>query len=255
MSSAFTSVALAGAVGLLAFSLPAHAVQTIDLGKESGTVSIVPLLGAGSATVLTLASGSPPAPVSFSNLDVGLTGTNSTGNDLAGSALLVSTAYGYSTYLVSETGLTLKSPGEFSFQGGSLFLTGRQTLTETAYLDTADDAYGGFASGTSGTLLGTASFNSTNCQFGSCSDQFHLTDNVALSTPFSVTEVFTIDNPHGSANGVNGQIEVLMAPENPTPGGTPGVPEASTWVMMAIGLAGLGFAGYSRSRQARAIVA
>ena len=33
---------------------------------------------------------------------------------------------------------------------------------------------------------------------------------------------------------------------------TPGTPEPSTWVMMLVGFAGLGFAGYRASRQSAA---
>jgi hypothetical protein len=36
---------------------------------------------------------------------------------------------------------------------------------------------------------------------------------------------------------------------------TPGTPEASTWAMMSLGFAGLGFAGYRKARAVKALSA
>jgi threonine/homoserine/homoserine lactone efflux protein len=44
--------------------------------------------------------------------------------------------------------------------------------------------------------------------------------------------------------GLNGPVGIAI-------GGTPTVPEPSTWAMMLLGFAGLGYAGYRRARAAR----
>ena len=59
-----------------------------------------------------------------------------------------------------------------------------------------------------------------------------------------------------AANGGTGYFSLeeavsLSAP----PVITPGTPEASTWAMMLLGFAGLGFAGYRKARAVKALSA
>jgi PEP-CTERM motif len=51
---------------------------------------------------------------------------------------------------------------------------------------------------------------------------------------------FCFDNSCGQGGYAVGQVEVF---------GSPAVPEPSTWAMMLLGFAGLGFAGYRRTRK------
>ena len=64
----------------------------------------------------------------------------------------------------------------------------------------------------------------------------------SLTSPFSLTEQFTLALPaHGELLN-RGQAIVLSS-----------VPEPSTWAMMLIGFAGLGFAAFRGRRRARTI--
>jgi PEP-CTERM motif len=63
-----------------------------------------------------------------------------------------------------------------------------------------------------------------------------------FSSPFSI-----VTNALGTVN-VGGEIEALeFAPQSPPTG----VPEPSTWAMMLLGFAGLGFVGYRQTAKAR----
>jgi PEP-CTERM motif len=62
------------------------------------------------------------------------------------------------------------------------------------------------------------------------------------ATTLDVVDTMTVSGPHGSdATGVSNSFVER------------GVPEASTWVMMLLGFAGLGFAGYRSSRKSIAL--
>ena len=92
---------------------------------------------------------------------------------------------------------------------------------------------------TPGNLIHTFTNSATNV-VDAFSDDF--AGVVSDSGPFSLTEqaVFTL-TPFGQLIN-RGQTEVKLA-----------VPEPSTWAMMLLGFAGLGYAGFRKARSARSI--
>ena len=63
-----------------------------------------------------------------------------------------------------------------------------------------------------------------------------------MTAPFSMTEQFSLSLPAGGELTSRGQTLVFST-------GTNGIPEPSTWAMVAIGFAGLGFAAYRGRRR------
>jgi hypothetical protein len=59
------------------------------------------------------------------------------------------------------------------------------------------------------------------------------------SNPFSAFPALTNDP----------LAQIILTIDATVTGGTPAIPEVSTWAMMAIGFAGLGFAGYRKARR------
>jgi hypothetical protein len=66
---------------------------------------------------------------------------------------------------------------------------------------------------------------------------------VDVTSPFSVTELYQISSG-GLSGSANDTIDLSAV-----------VPEMSTWAMMLLGFAGLGYAGYRTSRRAAAAAA
>jgi hypothetical protein len=114
------------------------------------------------------------------------------------------------------------------------------TVTETTYFDAGNTAFG------TGTQLATATFTSigTNAPVTSVVD--------ALA-PYSITEEYDVTFSLPAPPTALSTISLTTTTDGPIPI----VPEPSTWMMMAIGFAGLGYAGYRRGRgsQFRASVA
>jgi hypothetical protein len=54
-------------------------------------------------------------------------------------------------------------------------------------------------------------------------------------------------------NLVNGSIDIAQSSASIDVSSTPVVPETSTWAMMLLGFAGLGYAGYRRARSGRTL--
>jgi hypothetical protein len=61
---------------------------------------------------------------------------------------------------------------------------------------------------------------------------------------FSITELFQIVNPN--ITPISGQMTTYLYPN-----GGQMVPEASTWAMLGLGFAGIGFVGFQRRRETR----
>jgi hypothetical protein len=108
------------------------------------------------------------------------------------------------------------------------------SVTETTYFDALDRAYG------TGTKLATATFTAEGENLGVTKivDAFH---------PYSITEEYQVTIPVAAPPTVLSTISMDTTTEGPIT-----IPEPSTWTMMALGFAGLGYAAYGRRRKFRA---
>ena len=132
-----------------------------------------------------------------------------------------STAGGTLTILVTATGLSTGTRAMTSVFN-EIFVQGSVTIQESAFVDPADVAF------SMALPLGSATFTANG---HSKQDTF-----LPLLLPFSLTEEYVITATGAATN--NSMIAV-------------NVPEPSTWAMMLLGFAGLGFAGYRRQRWSR----
>jgi PEP-CTERM motif len=210
-----TTIALAG-VGAVS---PVSA-NTVDVGYS---------FSAG-GTPSTIATTSTPGAASYeaalmpylSNID---TGTDFFPLDLGGSTQDTAKGGTKAIYLyISETGITYDQ-SKVTFQIGlaeNRLPTG-WSVTESVYSDSSNTAYG------EGTLLATDTFGAAGG-----TKLVTLTSPVPFGTPFSVTEEIAIKP--GSGNGHDLSSVSIST-----------VPEASTWAMMTLGFAGLGYAAFRRS--------
>jgi hypothetical protein len=105
------------------------------------------------------------------------------------------------------------------------------TVTETTYFDASNMAYG------TATQLATATFSSIGTSGPS-------TMLVNALVPYSITEEYDVSFLLPAPPTALSTISLTTTTDGPIPI----VPELSTWMMMAIGFAGLGYAGYSRRR-------
>jgi hypothetical protein len=114
------------------------------------------------------------------------------------------------------------------------------SVTETTYFDAANTAYG------MGLQLATATFTTIGTNVP-------VTSVVDAPMPYSITERYDVTFSLPAPPTALSTISLTTITDGPIPI----VPETSTWVMMGIGFAGLGYAGYRRGRgsQLRASVA
>jgi hypothetical protein len=140
---------------------------------------------------------------------------------------------------VTETGISLGTPGQLSFS--SLFTTNGVPpgagITETTYFDPSDTAFG------TAQQLATAKFSS----IGTSSPGATVVD---APTPYSITEEYDVTIPFSPSTGPQflSTIQLTSSLDGPIPI----VPEPSTWTLMAMGFAGLGYAAYRRNPKLRA---
>jgi hypothetical protein len=99
------------------------------------------------------------------------------------------------------------------------------TVTESTYLNNSN------------AVFGTSDLLATNVFTAIGADQS--LDTRAVATPFSVTELFVVRS-NGFPGSANNTIDLSGAV----------VPESSTWALMALGFAGLGFVRFRQKRQA-----
>ena len=108
------------------------------------------------------------------------------------------------------------------------FLTPGWTVTETTFEDNTN------------TIFGTMNLLTTHT-FTSGPDTFTGLASVNVTSPFSVTELYVVQSK-GLVGAANDTIDIT------------GVPEPSTWALMGIGFAFLGFVGL-RNRKASVSIA
>jgi hypothetical protein len=129
---------------------------------------------------------------------------------------------------ISETGLTFDaSKLAFSIGLGENPLPAGWSVTETVFTDSLDTTFG------KTTTLASATFGA-----GGGSTAATVISPVPFGTPFSVTEEIAITP--GAANGHDLSTVSVTT-----------VPETSTWAMMTLGFAGLGFAAFRRRARPR----
>ncbi len=216
----------------LAIALGAVAFEAMG-SAHATTVSIGASLD-GSA-ITTEASGAGPsqsASFSIGSYDVNIASgvdTNPSQADLDSNAI-DATRTGSSNVLhvfVTERGLTgLSAAQAFLSSFTSNSLTSGWTVTESTFYSDSNALFGG-------TLLSSTSFSVAGAS--------PATAVASLTSPFSITEEFTImsDMTAGQANDT-----IDMA----------AMPEASTWAMMVVGFAGLGYAGFRGRKTSISIV-
>jgi hypothetical protein len=106
------------------------------------------------------------------------------------------------------------------------------SVTETTYFDASGAAYG------TGTTLASATFNASG-------SDAPITTLINAVNPYSITEEYAITFTLPTAPTALSTISLTTTPNGPIPV----VPELSIWMMMGLGFAGLGLAGYGRSRK------
>jgi hypothetical protein len=230
--------AAAAAVGITS---PAHAVLQLafdingtpfgcvdnagcDTNPAVGTIQLANALFAGVFVngSIILSTGTPANPghdeLSASSLSI----VNTNGVAVTGTA-----AFGDTSFSAPATFWETSGSGTF------VSATGAST-TYNWFVDPANTQGAGTPTDTPGIMVDTFSHSA-----GSEADSFSHNGSGAatLTSPFSLTEQFTLSLPAGASLLSRGQTIIL------------GVPEPSTWAMMLVGFAGLGFAGWRASRK------
>jgi PEP-CTERM motif len=196
-------------------------VPAVALGIASIFMAVSPSVGAPiTYTLETTASGSLGG-TSFTDATVVLTMTNNTTN-VTNPSLGVFENVGTVTVSIGGGSPVTFSDSTQVFSAQSLSTVGFEDLAVDDILDSVSASFASYALKTSiGPIVGSAEINSGS-SFATSGGAFVLT---------SVGETATFA------------------------AATSGVPEPSTWAMMLIGFAGLGYAGYRRARAAHATLA
>jgi hypothetical protein len=150
---------------------------------------------------------------------------------------------------IDFTSGNLYTIGEFLSSGGATILTGAGELGNT--LDNTIFNFTGNVSVTNGQTFTVGHDDGLTLVIGGLN---------VISEPFPTSFVVTTETYTGPTGTLPFQLvygECCGAPADlsislPLSGGTP---EPSTWVMMVLGFAGLGFAGYRTSRKAVSVAA
>jgi hypothetical protein len=223
--------------------------MTAVAGAGAETISI----GVGPAgSITTVASGpANSAPVVFSAPD---NSWSTTATDVLSGADLGSTAIsvppllsGTLTIWVTETGIDIGPPPQKLLITSGFtqnFLATGEKVTEKTFFDAGNHAFG------TTTPLDTAVFdNSSGSTTAPGGSSFPLPGTTLdVFGMWSLTEEYIIEAPLGVPPNALSTISLQTADQ----GKIPFIPEPSTWTMMAIGFAGLGYAAYGRSRKSRA---
>ncbi|HZZ24816.1 MAG TPA: hypothetical protein VFE60_20530 [Roseiarcus sp.] len=109
------------------------------------------------------------------------------------------------------------------------------SVTETTWFDASDVAFG------TATQLATKTFTTID------TNSPDVNTIVEAPTPYSITEEYDVTIPISTSPAVLSTISLQTTHDGPIPI----IPKPSTWVMVALGFAGLGYAAYGRSRKSR----
>ncbi len=237
---------LAAAGLMAAASAPAHAVLQIaadvsgatffcadnagcDLNPATGVIQLAngTLNGVAVNGSIELSAGTPANPgqdiIDTSSLSI---------INRAGATRVVTIAVGDTDFSAPVTSFHITGSGTWVNSGGSSLLL--EWFDDPANAQGADNAFDA-----PGTMLD--SFTSTGTD-PLHSFSFDDTGAVSDSAPFSMTIWAQATMTSGAVLLNRGQGEVKSA-----------VPEPSTWAMMALGFAGLGYAGFRKARTRRTI--
>jgi hypothetical protein len=222
VSAAFGMTAIAGA-----------GAQTISIGVGPAGSVVTKATGPGDA-----------APVIFFAPDNSWTASAvdaSSGADLGSTNITLSENFsGELTIWVTETGVNI-GPTPQSLLFLSSFTQNQlppgASVTESTYFDANDVAFA--------TTTPLANFTFTSIDTNSPGVNTIVDD--PLMTAYSITEEYDVLIPISTGPALLSTISLQTTANGPIPI----VPEPSTWVMMAIGFAGLGFTAYGRGRRSQ----
>ena len=222
----------------LLLSLLAATALPLALGgtTQASIISIGTSLNAGPITLQS--SGATPGPVTFNGAVGAYNLDTVSGVDLTAASLDSNSINATATGTFAALHIFVSASDITSFNGLVQALSGLTvnflsrgwTVTESTFEDNSNTVFG--TTGPSVTLLATHMFTSGP-------DIFTKTTSVDVTSPFSVTEEFTVKS-NGFAGAANNTIDLS---------GT--VPETSTWAMLVLGFMGLGYTAFRRSAKTR----
>jgi hypothetical protein len=227
MRAKYLSGVISAVFGLTAAAAGAQTIE-IGVGPEGSVIS----KATGSAD--SVLSFTAPGDIwSASAIDA------AGGADLGSTNITVSENFsGELTIWVTETSVDIgPTPQQLLFLSSFTQnqIPAGASVTETTWFDASDVAFG------TATQLATKTFTTID------TNSPDVNTIVEAPTPYSITEEYDVTIPISTSPAVLSTISLQTTPDGPIPI----IPKPSTWVMVALGFAGLGYAAYGRSRKSR----